>query len=107
MKKAFAITIVVILLTITTIVLYSNYTDERLNEYLRYIPSSIETLTGVEVKNLELERVVKKSPEEIVILVKWDKSSAFVSIKDWLLPKAHDEIEIRVFESKKSMKFYE
>jgi hypothetical protein len=107
LKKVLLIVIIVILLVILALELYSNYAESRVNEYLTHIPITIETFTGKEVKNLELDRVIKKSPKEIIILVKWESNSAFISIKDWMLRKAHDEMEIRVFESKQGIKIYE
>lgn len=107
LKKVLLIVSIVILFAILTIVLYSNYTETRLKEYLSFIPSSIESFTGIEVENFKLDRFIKKSPNELIILVKWDNGSAFISIKDWLIPRRHDEIEIRSFDNKHNFKIYE
>lgn len=107
MKKALVIISIVILITILTAALYSSLVEARLNEYMSLISYSLENTMGIQVKNLEIERVIKKSPQEIIILVKWSDNSAFISIKDWFLRRTHDEMEIRIFDSKKAMKFYE
>jgi hypothetical protein len=107
LKRILLIAAIVTLLVILAVVLSSKYTEARLNEYLRYIPSSIESFTKLEVENFKFDRFIKKSPKELIILVKWDSKSAFISIKDWLLPRAHDEIEIRVFDDKYQYKIYE
>jgi hypothetical protein len=107
LKRILLIVSSAILFVILAVVLSSNYTEKRLKEYLMYIPSSIESFTKLEVENFKLDRLIKKSPKELIILVKWDNNSAFISIKDWLLPRTHDEIEIRVFSDKYQYKIYE
>jgi hypothetical protein len=107
LKKGFLIVSIGIIFIILSVALYSNHTETRLESYLSFIPSSIESFTGIEIKNFELDRIIKRSPKELIILVKWDNSSAFISIEDWLIPRRHDKIEIRLFDNKHHIKFYE
>jgi hypothetical protein len=107
LKKGFLILSIVIIFIILSVALYSNHTETRLESYLSFIPSSIESFTGIGIKNFELDRIIKSSPKELIILVNWDNGSAFISIEDWLIPRRHDEIEIRMFNNKHYIKFYE
>lgn len=107
MKKILTTISIVILIAILIIALYSKYVEIRINEYMRFATFVLENTMGMQAKNLAIERVIKKSPKEIIILVKWNDNSAFISIKDWLLLRFHEEIEIRVFDSKKGIHFYE
>ncbi|MDF2486969.1 MAG: hypothetical protein K0R46_3137 [Herbinix sp.] len=107
MRKGLLIISIVTIFIIFSATLYSKHTETRLETYLRFIPSSIENFTGIEIKNFELDRIIKRSPKELIILVKWDNNSAFVSIRDWLIPRLHDEIEIRMFDNKHQINFYE
>lgn len=104
MKKVLLIVSIVILFVIFAVALYSNYTETRVKEYLGFIPSTIASFTRTEVKNFELDRVIKKSPIELIILVKWDNNAAYISIQNWLTKS--NVIEIRVFDNENNIKIY-
>jgi hypothetical protein len=104
LKKNLLIVSIVILFAILAVVVYSNYTETRLKRDLSLIQITIGNFTETEVKNFELDRVIKKSLKELIILVKWDNNSAFISIENWL---THGEvIEIRIFDNKHIIKIY-
>jgi hypothetical protein len=104
LKKVLLIVSIVILFAILAVILYSNHTETRLKRELALIPITIANFTKAEVKNFELERIIMKSPKELIILVKWDSNSAFISIENWL---THGEvIDIRIFDNKHIIKIY-
>lgn len=85
--------------------LYTNYKNEKLKQYIVFfnnIPAYKNELTG----SVKLENIIKESPKEVVMIVKWGDDDVYVKIENWFT-KTHDIMEIRVFDKKKSYKLYE
>lgn len=103
MKKKSLIAMIVIIMSAASIALYSNYAKariqyhvNRLNIYSSRMPHPIMKQYGLEGK-VELQRVIKQTPGELVMLVKWGEDDAFVSIENWL-SKYIGRMQVRVFE---------
>jgi hypothetical protein len=103
MKKKILIAMIVIIMATASIVLYSNYARARIQYHVNSLnisssrmPPSIREQYGLEGK-VELQRVIKQSPGELVMLVKWGDDTAFVSIENWLA-KHTGRTQVRIFE---------
>lgn len=107
MKKRFLIAGIILILAVSAIVLYKNYMDKQIQNYVNWIsykipPAIANGLTG----KVTVESIIKRSPTELVMLIKWGDDEAYVSIKNWLT-RAHDNIKIRAFDKKKWITVYE
>lgn len=107
MKKRIFLLFVVIIFTFSYVG-YIKYTDVKIAQYIKAHNSvRLQNFFKGEIQGeAELVRVIKRSPHELIMIIKWDKHKAYVSIKNWLT-KAHDNEELYVFENSKSIKFYE
>jgi hypothetical protein len=87
---------------------YIKYTDIKINEYVKYYHGdSLKNFFNGEVQGeAKLVRVIKRSPLELIIIIKWDNYRGYVTVRNWLT-KAHDSGEISIFDKTKSIKFYE
>lgn len=108
MEKKISLILMVIILITAFYIGYIKYTDVKIEEYLKY--NNGNTLKGFfdgEIKGAaKVVRIVKRSPTELIMIIKWDNSKAYVIIENWLT-RAHDSGEISVFDNTKSMRFYE
>jgi hypothetical protein len=106
-KKLLLIFITILLITVSYLV-YIKYTDIKINEYLKYYHGDtlINFFNGEVQGEAKLVRVIKRSPLELIMIIKWDNARGYITVQNWLT-KAHDSGEISIFDKNKSMKFYE
>lgn len=109
MKKKIAVIAIILIAIISSVIAYRNYTGLQVKRYLNTLTQmskakafSGKGLTG----NIQLERIVKESPKELIMIVKCGDDEAYISIENWLTG-AHDKIQIYPFDKEKSMRFYE
>lgn len=109
MKKKIAVIAIILIVIISSVIAYRHYTGSQVKMYLNSLTQmskstifSSRGLTG----NIKLERIVKESPKELIMIVKWGDDEVYISIENWLT-RAHDKMQICPFDKKKSMLFYE
>lgn len=109
MKKKIIIIAIIFIAIISSVIAYRYYTGSQVKRYLNNLTQmskstifSSRGLTG----NIQLERIVKESPKELIMIVKWGDDEVYISIENWLT-KEHDKIQICPFDKKKSMLFFE
>ena len=105
-KKRIVIFIFV-LLVVSLFLGYKSYVENRIMKSLMSIERTIKVFNWAdETDNVEIERVIRRSPKEIIMIVKWDEHRAYVSIENWLT-KAGDKIVINMFDKDKGLIGYE
>lgn len=110
MKKKILISVIIMLMAISSVAFYSNYARKRVQYHVNILntisngrthPFLLEGFAG----KVELQGVIKQSPGELIMLVKWGDEDAFVSIENWL-GKHTGRMMVRVFEKGKGFARY-
>ena len=98
MKKKIIILVTLIIVAVLLIVSFISYSSHKANEYTKNLTDVILTASGKpDIKeNVQLEKIIKRTPTNLVILVKWGNNErAYISIENWMT-KRHDYIEVDI-----------
>lgn len=109
MKKKIKIFIVLLAIAVLLITSFKQYGVKKANDYAKFLASSIpKSLPNPGItEDVQVEKILKQTPTNIVIIVKWgDNERAYISIEHWMT-KAHDFIEINAVDKKRSMTLQE
>jgi hypothetical protein len=113
MRKKISIFALLCILSVTSILL-TVYRDHGRKQAYNYAMHLVEythlpayNREPVITKDVQIEKIVKQIPFDLVFLIKWrDNEKAYASINNWMT-KAHDTIEVHVVDKSKFIVIYE
>lgn len=93
------------LILITALLLaYNSYAKSMVRNYIYFLNSSTRAFSKLELRGeIQLEKIIKQSPSNLVILIKIGESNkGYVTIENWMT-KAHDCMQIHVIDNAKTI----
>lgn len=109
MKKKIIIFILLCTISSLLAICYSYYGKTKAYQYAKHLSERTKFIPNQLVieENVQVEKIIKQTPSNLVILIKWgNDEKAYISINNWMT-KAHDKIEVHPIDKDKIMVIYE